>query len=876
MKKNLGVSLLFIFMLLLFPKTIFAAENWNVYSNTRCINSAYGTIYGANKSQHVTNCNNNDTVRIGGMYRCVGEYLGYTTGGLVTRTSNKLINPGDDPYISPEETVNDGNAKYTYYYFYDTGTVDTWTDENNPRNWIVGDALDIRVCPGMDLTYSTTTNIPNSLIGKKNLTLISVSTYDIMNSSYAKEAFKNDQARESIYKYKVNDNKLKIEPGTLDSARNEFSYKVTIDELIANDPGDITGLGVPGRRPELHRNVRAYHYLVPFVAIFRSENENYDPCKEQAYAYEHPEVCCTKERYDNETLYYPETCCGNKEIINDLITRTESNAYKFDLYNSSWNIKDTCCTNSEEYFVREGLATLKLFRYYKSRDSFFNDDFINRVCNNTCSWNPEDQNYCCYEDEYREDPRCITDNVCSDPIYFYNHTVECCGNPNSTFFQNNSMACCAATEGHINTSTWNAVCENKVEQSSGLVCQEFPTELTFSKNENGVTVTNTMKVDLANKTNNSSIRSVEAGRGFEYNLSITETLTIQGNPPDTNTIFYNRNDLENTVTNYKRKYDEMLDKYTEKRLSQQTISFKVSNDTLFKYDLTNLKNVNNKIINNNYVTNLSTSKNSYPYRYVSGTDRDGRIIYGTIEYRDIPVSSSITYKYTITPPMYYIKTNGTDSGTYNSKNNDDEYVEGGRLVYTSISSKSGYYPFSIEIKNGGISGEINTSGSGITCQYKLSNCLKEGQCDGEVSESDTPNYFRQISLSNPFPNREPGSNWQGNALNSSNTKVATYITEKGDNVYSNPMYHIKLTSSTISEIQRYNKNSSGYADWSTMNTMTFNEFSRDSNFLNCLSGAANRRNCGSLPVLSSDEISLPNLDNVRHKKIGDFITTDFQ
>lgn len=108
-----------------------------------------------------------------------------------------------------------------------------------------------------------------------------------------------------------------------------------------------------------------------------------------------------------------------------------------------------------------------------------------------------------------------------------------------------------------------------------------------------------------------------------------------------------------------------------------------------------------------------------------------------------------------------------------------------------------------------------------TCHYSVTECIGSKcpdptPCDPTKEKCDTNNngkidiIYRTISLSNPFPNRTPGDNWN------KNNYVSDYITNnrnvKEDEVYDKePMYTIELTPSLIREIRNDNK-SVNYGD----------------------------------------------------------------
>jgi len=196
------------------------------------------------------------------------------------------------------------------------------------------------------------------------------------------------------------------------------------------------------------------------------------------------------------------------------------------------------------------------------------------------------------------------------------------------------------------------------------------------------------------------------------------------------------------------------------------------------------------------------------------------------------------YKYKLKFPEAYMHKNKASEISYDgSKINNDSYLNAGNKFYVNITTPTGYYPFHIVIKNGGITGKINTSsstGTAYSCSYLALDCANSGSCPTPACDPTkdptcmppTPGtsnfYFRPISLTNPFPNadvRETGQNW----INFKKNDNYTYITkeednsDKGENVYNEvPLYEIKLTNQLAKEIRDYNKTHPDYSSYDTM------------------------------------------------------------
>ncbi len=109
-----------------------------------------------------------------------------------------------------------------------------------------------------------------------------------------------------------------------------------------------------------------------------------------------------------------------------------------------------------------------------------------------------------------------------------------------------------------------------------------------------------------------------------------------------------------------------------------------------------------------------------------------------------------------------------------------------------------------------------------TCHYAVTECIgpkcpepapcdpTKENCDGSKTNGKIDVIYRVINLNNPFPNREPGSNWnKENYVNDYITKNRNVNTEE---VYTKePMYEITLDPSLIREIRNDNK-SVNYGD----------------------------------------------------------------
>ncbi len=165
-----------------------------------------------------------------------------------------------------------------------------------------------------------------------------------------------------------------------------------------------------------------------------------------------------------------------------------------------------------------------------------------------------------------------------------------------------------------------------------------------------------------------------------------------------------------------------------------------------------------------------------------------------ISYQNVWVENSIsdlTYEFS---NFYYIQRyTGEISDT-----NKDGYDRHGRYAYTGFYDPSMNHSFSIRARNLGpnLTGVTrNWHIDPLNCHYEVTNWLFPPENDPQREKYGAVTFtFRQISLTDPFPNRSPRTNWldRENLIN--------------DFANFEP-YHIELTPGLRQSIRLYNRNS---------------------------------------------------------------------
>lgn len=182
--------------------------------------------------------------------------------------------------------------------------------------------------------------------------------------------------------------------------------------------------------------------------------------------------------------------------------------------------------------------------------------------------------------------------------------------------------------------------------------------------------------------------------------------------------------------------------------------------------------------------------------------------------------------------IYYI--NASDFSVTKDRVSGQSYYGGERFYYTNIYTQSqvfyNYINVDVELDDGAPDVEI-------ICHYEVINrfiCLEN--CDNDpstgggslVNGTGLEIMFRPIDLYDVFPDRNPRWNWSSPAA----VALTNSIEAKNESVYNEtPDYQVVLTSSDISSIIKYNKDSNG----AYVYTETCNDYNPDNctnNFIN--------------------------------------------
>jgi hypothetical protein len=148
---------------------------------------------------------------------------------------------------------------------------------------------------------------------------------------------------------------------------------------------------------------------------------------------------------------------------------------------------------------------------------------------------------------------------------------------------------------------------------------------------------------------------------------------------------------------------------------------------------------------------------------------------------------------------YYVQRYTGDLSTYPISGYDYD----GRYAYTDFYERSQSHNFSLHARSLGpnLQGVSNNIWqiNPFNCQYDVNNLIFPPAGDrNNIKYGYVAFMYRQVSLTNPFPNRAPGENWAGEV---------TDITRDGYKVYSNnPVYTINLTPGVMQGIRGYGTN----------------------------------------------------------------------
>lgn len=152
---------------------------------------------------------------------------------------------------------------------------------------------------------------------------------------------------------------------------------------------------------------------------------------------------------------------------------------------------------------------------------------------------------------------------------------------------------------------------------------------------------------------------------------------------------------------------------------------------------------------------------------------------------------------------YYVQRYTGSLSTYSSSG----YEYDGRKSYTGFYDMSARNTFRLRVIDIGpnLQGVSNDlwSINPFTCNYRVDNLIfpPKGDPNNDLY-GNVAFMYRQVSLTDPFPGRSPGENWDG---------YSSLITSKGYKVYSNtPLYTINLSPTEMQNIRGYGTNYGSY------------------------------------------------------------------
>ena len=133
--------------------------------------------------------------------------------------------------------------------------------------------------------------------------------------------------------------------------------------------------------------------------------------------------------------------------------------------------------------------------------------------------------------------------------------------------------------------------------------------------------------------------------------------------------------------------------------------------------------------------------------------------------------------------------------------NNSAYIYGGRFAYTDFYQQTGKYDLKLTAVE--LGPHLNNAGSNIwkidpfKCEYNLTNLIFPPKGDINYTKYGNVGFeFRQISLTEPFPNRTARENWLGKESLITNVEYGIYNNQ--------PLYHFNLNSSNREKVRFYN------------------------------------------------------------------------
>lgn len=212
-------------------------------------------------------------------------------------------------------------------------------------------------------------------------------------------------------------------------------------------------------------------------------------------------------------------------------------------------------------------------------------------------------------------------------------------------------------------------------------------------------------------------------------------------------------------------------------------------------------------------SNVKTSNSSLineSIKYYECTDDSCRTMYENVSfYKTKNITYEGNYDWDLKSDMF--KCVGIDGYSYLRCDIAENKLAGSNNYFGKyknyVTLEKPNFPVNFNSKEGKHNITINygckDASTGEVCHYNVVSCVGD-KCDDKGNIDGLDVIYRVISLSNPFPNRNPGANWDvNNYVNdyiTNNRKVNT------DEVYTKePMYEIELTPKLINDIRSSNK-----------------------------------------------------------------------
>jgi len=571
--------------------------------------------------------------------------------------------------------------------------------------------------------------------------------------------------------------------------------------------------------------------------------ETCEDCDDVKYAFENPGTCCDE---------YPESCCSDYDVV-----KNNPDALAF------------CCNEDKHsYATHYSYPKIAIPTFYSYLD-YYSEEQINEWCSPKCT---REEEY-----DYDEDTGILSDccnmgelgGLYGEAASAYEKyksacVITCpiskCGNQSYFASEAEWSSCCCEEEAYKNTNK----CKTTPESiwATAASCKNPSTiddiavgELSDEESNIQETIKFSEYNTLDKMQNEESY--LLAGTGLDYEITVTHTITRSYKYEKA--FDYDRyvNPTEEEIEEIEKEITEKIADDTDMEVNDDITAIKnmlKDENTTFIFKEEETGATGKYVLLNDRIDVISDGEvvedKKIAYTYTLGDyDRDGDW-YQNQEYGylySVPTTKKYVYKYKIVFSEKLIDKNGKikESKEVSNKNN---YINGGNKFYTETNATSGIYDFNITIKDSGITGKLSTVDDGFSCQYALVNQFTKNdtiECLNNSCENKGRGfYFRQISLSDPFPNRtETGKNWS--SYYDKNTGVAKYITnsgrmdsygsendEKGTNVYSqDPMYRIILDTALINEVKKYNKDNGYNYDWSSMEGMIHDSLDSTSKFI---------------------------------------------